>query len=180
MLSFQLMNSSCWNNKLIHFYILGMSTKIKKKMFVECCVGRESQVQSQTFWRNEHPESCQILLWSWAVYFLNLYLLSTWQHQWSSEVTSIVQCFCNAACWLELEEKCTLINEHKVTERKDSNTLTCVHVFLHSIVIWLFGAECTNTNNSAVKLTSLGVNHNQVHQDSWTCIWPDLGTHFLV
>ena len=52
----------------------------------------ESWVQSQTFWRNSHPDSHWILLWSRAVYWqvkLSDYFLT------SAEVSSSFWCLCS-------------------------------------------------------------------------------------
>ena len=104
-------------------------TRYKKKTFAKCCVHRWNVgVQSQTLWRNEHPESHQVVLWLWRdaqrkIYF-NLWILKidsfSLLRQQTVEVTSVVGCSCSGiltAKW-SWRENVLLLQRGKVKHKR--------------------------------------------------------------
>ena len=114
----------------LHYWVHFLEQKAAAQLLRNKQLWRRERVQIQTFWRNKHPESLQILLWSDSV------------HQWkeSSEITlkllglksgfiftpdcsrGDLHCwvfvFWNVHCWLELEGNCIFLHEGNVTERR--------------------------------------------------------------
>ena len=124
--------------------------------------GRGSRVQSQTFWRNKHPESYQILLWSGAVYWqeesseityniwglksvifalINLSAAAVWRADCHRQVFM----FCNVDHRLELEGKCTICHDWPELKNEDIHCLCLLLLaslqLMYSKVICLFWAE---------------------------------------
>ena len=113
-----------------------------------CMYTAGGSCQSQTFWRNKHPESHQTLHWSRAIYHqregseisFECLGLKGWLQQ-------PMFMFCNLNCWLELEGKRTLLCNVAVIERRDNDRLSLVmdlnsntHTDTASVQMWL---HCT-------------------------------------